>query len=129
MPSKLVMFLILIGGMIAVTGITLAVLEVGAMYTQAVNDPLGEPQHEEKTEVPHRIFMRLGIAAAGMIPFVVGTTMWKIELVKRAIRVQKRVEAQAVGGPIATESQLPYDFSDAGVHRAERDRHDQFEGL
>lgn len=86
MRRTLAYILLAVGLAVVSTGIILAVLEFGAMYTRATEDALGDPMFDEQTEVPRRMLFRLGIAALGTPPLLIGVVLWWSSKLRRTAR-------------------------------------------
>ncbi len=74
MSRLLAWLLILIGLAIAGVGLALVLGEIGSMYQHVLDDALATPPVDEQDR-SRRILLRLGLAALGLPPLILGTVL------------------------------------------------------
>lgn len=67
--------LILVGMFVAGWGIYGALSALAETYQHALDDPLGENETDEKTDLPRTMLVHAGIGALGVLPGVPGLFM------------------------------------------------------
>ena len=89
MKLALGLILMLIGAAVAVTGIVLALLSLGGLYSGFLTDALGQPDDAVQT-TQHGMYKGVIIGAIGIVPFVVGSMMVKGSIVRKLIRARNK---------------------------------------
>lgn len=74
--------LMLVGGAVVLLGIGLAVKPVIDLYRANLDDPMGQPEGAER-RVPLDMRKGLIVGAAGVVPFMIGSVLVKMEVRRR----------------------------------------------
>lgn len=77
------LLLVLLGMAIAASGIYGAMSALAQTYQHALEDPLGESEVDEKTDLPRIMLINAAIGATGVIPGVPGLVMLRVGRVRR----------------------------------------------
>lgn len=75
MPRLTTIAWILSGLACVAFGVVTAGLELRDLYAGLLEDPLAEPEVDEKTERPRRMLIAIGSGAGGLIPLGIGTVL------------------------------------------------------
>lgn len=89
------LLLLLFGMLIAGYGIYGAVSELGQAYQHVLDDPLGESEVDENTELPRRMLIHVAIGATGVVPLVPGVLLLRIARTQRRKRQFERADDRA----------------------------------
>lgn len=83
MKTLIGLFLAIVGAAIIIVGAGMALRELVGLYGGVMNDPLGQPDGEEK-RVSDAMIHGVLIGGIGILPFLIGTVMLKTALFRRA---------------------------------------------
>lgn len=91
------LLLLLFGMLIAGYGIYGAVSDLGQTYQHVLEDPLGESEVDENTELPRRMLIHVAIGATGVVPLVPGVVLLRIARIqRRRQQLEKAAARQSV---------------------------------
>ncbi len=89
MKLTLGLVIMLIGAAIVITGIVIALLSLGGLYSGFVNDALGQPDDAVQT-TQQGMYRGVIIGAIGIVPFLVGSMIVKGSIVRKLIRARNK---------------------------------------
>lgn len=75
--------LTLVGGALVLYAIYSALMPLLGMYHGALSDPMADANEQQ---VSRDMLAAVGVGAAGIVPFIIGTLMLKSVFIRRAIR-------------------------------------------
>lgn len=82
MRGRIVFGMLIVGGLLVAVGLGRALTQFGALYGQAADDPMAEPEVSEQDRAA--VMLRsAGLGAAGVPLVLVGTIMLKSERRRR----------------------------------------------